>query len=97
MISQRAQRIVQRSHQRPAKALRRHGITKRLLRWAEPPLDRFQLKKQHAALTEYHQIGKAGMDSHASEDGLPLGPARAGLGHLIGAMVDDRALGECET
>ena len=45
VIGQRAQRVVEAAHQRPAMALRQHGIAKRLLRRAEFPLAGFQLEE----------------------------------------------------
>ena len=45
MIGQRAQRVVEAPHKRPAKALRQNGITKRLLRGAQLTLEGLQLKK----------------------------------------------------
>jgi hypothetical protein len=89
VIGQRAQRIVEAAHQRPAKTLRLHGIAKRDLRVAEPAPWGFQLQKQHAALAEHHQICKAAMDAHADQDRLTRRPARAGLGNLVGAVMKD--------
>jgi hypothetical protein len=94
VIGERAQRVVERAHQRPAEALRQHGIAKRLLRWAQATLGDFSSRNSTRPSAEHHQIGKAGMDAHADEDRLALRAARAGLGHLVGAVVDDGRAGQ---
>jgi hypothetical protein len=78
MIGQRAQRIVETADQRPAEALRQHGIAERLLLRAQPPLRCLQFEEQDAPIADHHQIGETGMDAHADQDRLALGPAGTG-------------------
>ena len=90
----RAQRVIEASNQRPAEPLHLHGIAECLLLRPKPPLRCFQLEEQDAAVTEHDQIGEPGMDAHADKDRLAFGPAGPGLGHLVGAVMDDGRAGQ---
>ena len=55
------------------------------------------IKEQHAAAGDHDQVGETGMHAHADQDRLAASAVRPGLGHLVGAVMDDGITGQGET
>jgi len=94
VIGQGNQRILDRPHQGPAEALLEDRISEHLLERAQSAGGTLDLEKQHPTAGEDDQIGKARMDTHTDQDGLPdLCPAIA-AGDFICRMMDNGGAGQ---